>query len=244
MTQKFFSINTTNGENMLRNKVSILFLFLLFAVNANNAQTLSGNFMLGLPQGEFKDNVDKLGYGLQVQGTLSTPGSFSPFTIGASVGFMVYGSESRKAPLSNTIPDLTVDVDRSYNLANFHLLALVSPLPGPIKPYIEGLVGGSYIFTTTDVKGENNAENFASSTNFDDFAFSYGFGGGVLINLVPGLGVGPDIYLDLKARYLLGSESEYLTEGSVEIANGNVIYHPKKSATDLLSIHVGVAAYF
>ena len=229
---------------MFRKKISLLFLFILLAVSTSYAQTLSGNFMLGLPQGEFKDNVDKLGYGLQLQGTLSTPGTFSPFTIGASVGYMVYGSESRKAPLSNTIPDLTVDVDRSYNLANFHLLALISPLPGPIKPYIEGLVGGSYIFTTTEVKGTNNTENFATSTNFDDFAFSYGFGGGILINLVPGLGVGPDIYLDLKARYLLGSESEYLTEGSVEITNGNVIYYPKKSTTDLLSIHIGVAAYF
>lgn len=229
---------------MLRNKISTIFLFLLFAASANYAQTLSGSFMLGLPQGEFKKNVDKLGYGLQVQGTLSTPGTFSPFTIGASLGYMIYGSESRKVPLSVYVPDITVDVDRSYNLANFHLLALISPLPGPIKPYIEGLVGGSYIFTTTEVKGENNNEDFASSTNFDDFAFSYGFGGGVLINLVPGLGVGPDIYLDLKARYLLGSESEYLTEGSVEVTNGSVIYHPKKSATDLLSIHIGVAAYF
>lgn len=231
---------------MLRSKINLLFLFILLAASTNYAQTLSGNFMLGLPQGEFKDNVDKLGYGLQLQGTLSTPGVFTPFTIGASVGFMVYGSESRKAPLSNTIPDLTVDVDRSYNLANFHLLALVSPLDGPVRPYVEGLVGGSYIFTTTDVKGENNDENFASSTNFDDFAFSYGFDGGILINLVPGLGVGPDIYLDLKARYLLGSESEYLTEGSVVInpANAAVTYYPKKSTTDLLSIHIGVAAYF
>lgn len=229
---------------MLLKKTVLIFSLLFLLISANHAQTLSGNFMLGLPQGEFKDNVDKLGYGLQVQGTLSTPGVFTPFTIGASVGYMIYGSESRKAPLSTTIPDLTVDVDRSYNLANFHLLALVSPLPGPIKPYVEGLVGGSYIFTTTNVKGENNNEDFASSTNFDDFAFSYGFGGGVLINIVPGLGVGPDIYLDLKARYLLGSESEYLTEGSVEINNGSVVYYPKKSSTDLLSIHVGVAAYF
>ena len=229
---------------MFIKKAVTVFLFLIFGTSINYSQTLSGNFMLGMPQGEFKTNVDKLGYGLQVQGTLSTPGVFTPFTIGASVGFMVYGNESRKAPLSVYVPDITVDVDRSYNLANFHLLALVSPLSGSIRPYVEGLVGGSYIFTTTDVKGEDNNEKFASTTNFDDFAFSYGFGGGILINLVPGLGVGPDIYLDLKARYLLGSESEYLTEGSVEIANGNVIYHPKKSATDLLSIHIGVAAYF
>lgn len=227
----------------MKKSALILFAFIL-AASINYGQTLSGNLMLGLPQGEFKDNIDKLGYGLQVQGTLSTPGVFTPITIGLSAAYMVYGSESRKAPLSVYIPDITVDVDRSYNLANLHLLALVSPINGPIRPYVEGLVGGTYLFTTTSVKGENEGEDFASSTNFDDFAFSYGFGGGILINIIPGLGVGPDIYLDLKARYLLGSESEYLTEGSVEIVNNRVVYNAKKSATDLLSIHIGVAAYF
>lgn len=224
----------------------VLLILLLLLAGSISAQTLSGSLMLGLPQGEFKDNIDKLGYGLQVQGTLSSPGIFTPFTIGLSATYMVYGNESRQAPLSVYVPDVTVDVDRSYNLANFHLLALVSPLGGPIRPYVEGLVGGTYLFTTTEVKGTNNDEKFASSTNFDDFAFSYGFGGGILINLVPGLGIGPDIYLDLKARYLLGSESEYLTEGSVVInpANSSITYNAKKSTTDLLSIHIGVAAYF
>ncbi|MBU2491751.1 MAG: hypothetical protein KJ571_03930 [Bacteroidetes bacterium] len=227
-------------------KINALLILLFFLAGSISAQTLSGSLMLGLPQGEFKDNIDKLGYGLQVQGTLSSPGIFTPFSIGVSAAYMVYGNESRQAPLSVYVPDVTVDVDRSYNLANFHLLALVSPLGGPIRPYVEGLVGGTYLFTTTEVKGTNNDEKFASSTNFDDFAFSYGFGGGILINLVPGLGIGPDIYLDLKARYLLGSESEYLTEGSVVInpANSSITYNAKKSTTDLLSIHIGVAAYF
>jgi hypothetical protein len=52
------------------------------------------------------------------------------------------------------------------------------------------------------------------------------------------------LYLDLKARYLFGSEAEYLKEGSVIVENGRVTYDVSRSKTDLLQIHLGVMAYF
>jgi hypothetical protein len=48
------------------------------------------------------------------------------------------------------------------------------------------------------------------------------------------------IYLDLKGRYLFGSEAVYLKEGDVQINGAQVIYHPSKSKTDMLTVHAGV----
>ena len=82
-----------------------------------------------------------------------------------------------------------------------------------------------------------------ATTNFDDFAWNYGVGGGLLINLYSpdvGEGIFESLFLDLKVRYLLGTEAEYLKEGSVTIDNGNVYYDVSKSKTDLLITQVGV----
>jgi hypothetical protein len=157
-----------------------------------------------------------------------------------------YGSESRREPFSYTIPDVFVDVDRTNNLVNFHILFQIIPATGAFRPYAEGLFGGSYIFTETSIKSRDYDE-VASSTNFDDFAWSYGAGAGFIILLTENVGedVG-SLYLDLKARYLFGSEAEYLKEGSVKVKEGtlNVTYDVSKSKTDLLQIHLGVVAYF
>jgi len=48
------------------------------------------------------------------------------------------------------------------------------------------------------------------------------------------------IYLDLKGRYLFGSETTYLKEGDMQVINGNVVYTPSKSKTDMITAHIGV----
>lgn len=52
------------------------------------------------------------------------------------------------------------------------------------------------------------------------------------------------IWIDLKARYMLGSEAEYLKEGSMRIENGKVLFTPSKSKTDLITAHLGVLILF
>jgi hypothetical protein len=225
----------------------ILFSFLLALMITNvNAQTFGGSGMIGFPQGEFKENIDRLGYGLQVHGTLWSPDKGRPFTVGLNLGYMVYGEESERRRFSNPIPDVTVDVNRTNSLVNFHLLFQLSPFTGTWRPYAEGLFGGAYIFTTTSIESEWNDEEIASSTNFDDFTWSYGGGAGLLIKLSDGDESMQAVYLDLKARYLFGTEAEYLAEGSITVdqKNGDVYYDVLKSKTDLFSIHIGVSVYF
>ncbi len=232
----------------MKSKHYLVFLiFFLFFIKSS-AQTAGGSFMLGLPQGEFKDKIDRLGYGIQVHGTLWTPSKLRPFTIGLNFGYMVYGHESFRRPFSLTNPDVYVNVDRTNTLMNFHLLFQVSPFTGTVRPYIEGLFGGSYVFTSTSIEDEwdNYDDNIATSTNFDDFAWNYGGGAGLLIKLTDNLGSVTTLFLDLKARYLFGSETEYLAEGSIEIdpQTYDVYYDVLKSRTDLLTLHIGVVAYF
>ena len=229
-------------------KFILILLIILgsFLSKPETAQTLGGSFMLGSPQGEFRDNVDRLGYGIQIHGTIWTPGKLHPFTVGLNLGYLVYGEESSSRPLSNTIPDVFVDVDRTNSLVNFHLLFQVAPFTGTWRPYAEGLFGGAYIFTKTSVESEWSNENVFETTNFDDFTWSYGAGGGLLIQILRDEGELAALFLDLKARYVFGTNAQYLREGDIVVnpANGSVTYYVSESQTDLLTFHIGVVAYF
>lgn len=230
----------------MKTKILFIVAFLTF-INANSALAQAGglNIMLGFPAGEFKENVIRTGFGLSGHFLLLAPTPERPFGIGLNVGYLNYGQETRREPFSLTIPDVTVDVERSNNLVNFHALFQLGFGSGSVRPFVEGLFGGSYIFTETTIRSRGT-EEVASSNNFDDFAWSYGGGGGILILLHSGE-QGDDLgsfFLDIKARYLFGSEAEYLKEGSVIVSNGRVTYQVSRSKTDLITAHVGVVAYF
>ncbi|MBK7379354.1 MAG: hypothetical protein IPJ03_10165 [Ignavibacteriales bacterium] len=220
---------------------SILF-FCLTAVNLFS-QSAGLNFTLAFPMGEFKENVDRVGFGIAGQFLFIIPKPGQPFGIGLNAGFINYGNETRREPFSYTIPDVFVDVERSNNLVNFHLLFQIAPYKGRIRPYLEGLFGGSYLFTETSIKSQDYSE-VASSTNLEDFAWSYGGGAGIMIQITNENEQGTSIFLDIKGRYLMGTEAEYLNEGSIEIIESQVYYDITRSKTDLLSAHLGVIAFF
>lgn len=221
-------------------------IVLISMISIVKAQSAGIHLMLGYPQGEFKENVDRLGYGFNIHGTLWSPSKERPFTVGLNVGYLVYGEESERRRFSNPIPDVWVDVNRTNSILNFHLLFQISPFTGTWRPYVEGLFGGAYIFTSTNIESEWDNEEIARSTNFDDYTWSYGGGAGLLIKLSENLGDVSTLYLDLKARYMFGTNAEYLAEGSIIVdqTNGNVYYDVLESKTDLLSVHIGVTAYF
>jgi hypothetical protein len=223
-----------------------IFLFSTLLNKEISAQSGGLNLMLGLPQGEFKENVNKAGFGISGHFTFFKTMPQMPFSVGINAGYMIYGSERRTIPFNQWAGDVPVDVTRSNNLVNFHILFLVLPFEGPVKPYIDVLFGGNYLFTTTEIKSDD--KQIASTTNQDDFAWSYGGGGGFLIKLADlnpnGDGMSlTTLWLDLKVRYLFGTEAEYLKEGSVVVHNdGTVDYFYSKSKVDLFTIHLGVVA--
>ena len=203
------------------------------------------NLLLGFPQGDFKDEVDKTGVGIGGE-ILYSPGK-SIFGIGASMGFMVYGHDKHREPFSSTIPNVFVEVTTDNNIFLGHLLFRIQPKKGPIRPYGEGLIGLNYLFTKTTIKDEGDSEDIASSTDMDDAVLSYGAGGGVMVTLYsgdPSRGKLWRLMLDLRLRYLVGGEAEYLKEGSIEVEDGQVFYDISKSKTDLMTAQIGITFEF
>lgn len=211
------------------------------------AQSAGFNLTLGFPMNEFRDNVKRTGIGGSLQVLLGNSTVDYPYTFGFDIGYINYGIESRHEPFSSSIPDVIVDVSRTNNIVNFHFVAQIIPPSGIVRPYLEILVGGAYLYTETSVNSWESDSKVASTKNFDDWAWSYGAGAGFLYELVPDskfdnrLGA---ICLDFKARYLNGTEAQYLKQGSVIIQPNEVIYNLSKSKTDLLTFNIGAVVYF
>ncbi len=200
------------------------------------------SLMLGKPQGDFGDNVNT---GFGINGNIGININQSPLMLGLELGYLIYGDETRTVPLSLTIPDVKVDVETSNNILLAHLLLRLQKPNGKIRPYADGLFGFNYLFTETKVEDRNNIDydnDVASSTNFDDFALSYGGGVGLMLQ------VHEDkentIFIDVRARYLFGAEAEYLKQGSIDRDNGKITIKPTKSHTSLFLINLGVVFTF
>lgn len=232
-------------QNRTSTLLTALFLLGLFIAPSATAQINaegSLKFTVGLPRAEFADQLDATGFGINMSGAIGFPGS--PLLIGLDGGYMLYGHERRNEPFSTTIPDVTVDVVTDNSVAMGHVFLRLSPnLPG-IKPYADALFGFKYFFTETRIESEQFDQNeITRSTNFDDTAMSYGFGGGVKITVFNPPGKG-GVHIDLGAKYLMGSEAEYLKEGSIRRQNGQVTFDVNNSRTDLLLIQFGVGMTF
>ena len=238
---------------MCRKKIlTILILFLISIVFSLNAHAQEFHFDLdfnvGAPQGEFSDEIDRLGWGLGLMGGYKIPET--PLMVGLDFGFMNFGVETRNEPLSTTIPDITVEVENSYNLVTGNLLFRLSGPPSTFRPYVDGLFGFNYFFTQTVLRerGAFSEEDIIRDTNFEDTALSYGFGTGVNLrvyknqnrdDLTNNMKLGA-VYLNAGVRYMFGREAEYLQEGSITRENGNVSFDVSRSETDLLYFKFGV----
>ena len=231
---------------------SMMILFTWSIANTQPMFQASVKFTGGFPRGEFNNHVKNTGLG--ATGTFLYNIEHKPLAVGASLGFLIYGHDSRTEPFSTTVPDVKVDVTTTNNILKGHLvLRLQSPEGlggGSIIPYFDAMFGFHYLFTETRVQDTDafgTDYDIASSTNYDDIAMSYGGGGGFMVRVfdssrdAEGLEA---IYIDFGAHFLKGGEAEYLKKGGIIRSEGNVTYNPSKSKTDLLNFFLGAAFYF
>lgn len=241
------------GTARRRIAAGVVFIPLFLGSVNGNAQYRGGeiglNGSMGIPQGEFGDNVENLGWGGSIYGGYNFPKT--PIMIGIDIGYLLYGSESRREKFSTTIPDATVRVENTNNIFLGHFMVRLQPEMGSIKPYVDGVIGFKNLYTKTRIENESFAEEeIAESTNSSDYAFSYGVGGGLKIKVYEKDMPGHEderfaIFADFGARYLPGSEAEYLKEGSItRTPEGDVYYDFKQSKTDLLLFNIGVSVLF
>jgi len=209
------------------------------------------SFTVGVPVGEFDDNIDNLGYGanLFIGGMLRN----TPITIGLDASFLVYGRSRDRVPFSGTVgPRVTVDVVTTNSIVQPHFVVRLQPPTGPVRPYLEGLIGFKYLFTETRVEDDRTTDRIASSRNFDDFAWSGGAGAGVDIRLgqnTDARGRQQSFFLKLGVQYLRGQEAEYLAEGDLEDTNNDGVLNEdelpiRRSRTNLIQPMLGVAVTF
>lgn len=127
-------------------------------VNAQRGEgVFSGSFSLGLPQGPFEEQLDEIGFGLNLMGGYLLPGA--PVMIGLDLNFSIFGIDRRTEPLSTTIPDLRVDVENSYNMLSTLFLVRTTGRSRTFRPYIDALVGFNYLYTDTVVRSRGTLEN-------------------------------------------------------------------------------------
>ena len=244
----------------MRNRYPLVFvgsmLMMILVVPPVGGQTnfQSGlHLTAGLLQGDFKQNTGNDGFGLTAE-FLYAP-SQSILGIGADVGFLIYGSETQRQPLLTNIPDVKVKVTTNNSIILSHLILRVQNKQGRLRPYIEGALGLNYLFTQTQINStsdwDDDDDTIASSTNFDDTAFSYGAGGGLMWQVYERTGNSSQdhpkpltVLLDLRSRYMIGDEAQYLKKGSIRRENGRVLYDAKQSATDMVTIQLGATICF
>jgi hypothetical protein len=199
------------------------------------------NFIIGSPRGELRSYVAD-GYGVGAHG-LARLGRSGAFALRLDGGFLNYGSETLRLPIS-TLPGggrVRIDLTTSNNI--FWLGAgpqLMAPR-GPVRPYVNGTAGFSYFATTSSVKGRRSEQAFAEDVNLDDAQFSWGGGAGVLVPLARNQR--SLVFLDLGAQYHdNGRNVRYLREGGIrDLPNGGVQLDVIRSRADLITWHAGVS---
>ncbi len=207
--------------------------------------------MGGFPTGEFGENVTNPGIG--VSGFVGYMIPRAPAVVGLDLGYMIYGHERRTEQFSLTIPDVLVGVVTANNILSMNAFLRLQTPGTALRFYVEGVVGFNYLFTSTTIEDlpRFSGEDIASSTNLDDFAFTKGVGGGVLIevwsgreNRTPQNRTLRSVSIDFRMRYHDGSEADYLKRGDIVRRAGTAELNITKSTTDMITATIGLAVDF
>jgi len=244
-------MSIVKGGGMKRGTVlALVIVGLMFAGTASadvRPVTLGGNFTMGFPVEEFKDNVDEVGIGTHWYATMSLEGT--PLQLGGSIGYMSQGSVTVKSEVP--IPGgavLPVDVVTRNNVVLGHLLLRLQHSETAFRPYADGYFGFGRYWTSTKVTVFEDTE-VSTDTDVGTWTANYGVGGGMLIEVYRKTVLGEEeeddtdvsICVDLGVRYLIGGKADYAKTDSVD-QDGN--YDTTSSRTDQVTVHIGMALQF
>lgn len=226
----------------------VLALCLPAAVRAQDAPLLPAptalgglDLIVGVPTGEFRDYIDA---GIGLNANLVVPiRRGGPLAIRADIGFLVYGSESRRVCFSETVGCLIqLDLTTTNSIAMGSIGPQLMATSGRIRPYVNGGIGFGYFFTQSSVSGTSDDEDFARTTNHDDATLAWMAGGGLLWQVSNGR---TPVAIDIGTRYHGNGNVEYLKEGDItENDDGSVVLNPTRSDANLFTINLGVTIGF
>ena len=219
--------------------IQLITISIFFSAISSGQPSVSFNFTTAISTGEFKEYTNNVGFGGNMEFFFFSPSERTPYGLGINLSYISYGLHFLVDPESD---DLVLSSNRANNFASAHVLFQIAPHTGTIRPYLETLFGGSYIFSVTDI----SYDYYTPATLWiDDWAWSYGGGVGIkFFALGNPLFDSGSAFFDLKVRYLLSTEITYLDRNSVEFYGDEVYYSLSKSNADMLTVSLGFFFFF
>jgi len=219
--------------------------------------TVSLSAVGAVPQSDFQDNLDRTAFGASA----ALLYGFGPVSAGIEGGFLTYDRTAR--PLSASIGPgsaLLGDVTTSSRIGHLHAVVRLQLPDGPVRPYVDGLVGFQKFTTKTDFQqtvllstrgglidpgGAVQYTQHTSSIDATDTALSYGAGGGLQIRLAEGIDGGAPFqaFLDIGVRYLFGEEATYRIVDVYDLA-GSPVVELGESRTDMIRPQISLVVQF
>jgi hypothetical protein len=206
----------------------------------------------GFAQGSFEDNLDRPMPGVVLSFGARTPNL--PLVLSTEIGWLGYGFDNYLEIQYPDTPISVLNVGTKNSIVLTHFVMRVVPYEGIIAPYVDGLVGLKYISTSIDVESEaiidddgviiiDDGNRIFTSSTYNAFATSYGFGAGVNIQIFSGnLGFqnpNSSISVNMGAQYLFGSKANYLTENSIQPGVDRIRFERVESNTNMLIPKIG-----
>jgi hypothetical protein len=200
---------------------------------------LGANATVAHPMGEMYARMPTqwgVGFGINV---LGRPQRELPVLLGVDFSYSIYGRYTERLPPPSW--EETLEQVINHNIIMTHIVLRLSPLDNisPIRPYVEGLVGGKFFYTRWKLNSTIGGETVVVDSNTDEAsaAFSYGFAGGLNIAL------GRHAVLDMGCGYLMGHTTTYV-ERALRQPDGSILYQRGKTRTDMLVPQLGVQFAF
>lgn len=189
-----------------------------------------------VPVGEFADFVDT-GFGLAGSVSYDLPPA-GVLGLRLDAAWARYGSVTRTVPLSPTVPFIDVELQTDNSIATVAVGPQITLPAGGVRAFVHGGIGFSYFVTCSSVQGTSDNEDFASTTNFDDFELALVGGAGTWIRLSRSR---TPLHLLVEADYVRNGEASYLREGDLQEApGGGTQISPVRSDADFLSLRIGL----
>ncbi|MBD8489830.1 hypothetical protein IFO69_13815 [Echinicola sp. CAU 1574] len=162
----------------------------------------------------------------------------TPIFIGSALSYGQYGT---KLTIDHEIIDGVEQswrIRRNNNLVTLSGIVRVMPaLPGIVRPFIEGQLGGLHTYTRSKVREDRFSEPYSEGTEFYDWAEFWQFGAGMVLT--------PESWgrlsLELRMDYLHSAITEYLTSKDTSYdSEGAYFFHPRRSPFELLRPGIAV----
>jgi len=223
----------------MKSYLKILILLSLFiSANYLKAQpSASFYFTTAFPINDYQLFDDEVGYGANLEYLFITPSKAKPIGMGISFSYFTQGLFF--ATDSYTGETILSD-NKANNFSNLHLIFQLAPTGGTVRPYIETFFGGSYIYSCSQIF---TLDYVPVSLYIDDWAWSYGVGGGFKL-LIGSDEEDGSLYLDLKGRYMMSSDVSLLDRNSIRYANNSFYFTVNETQINFVAVQLGLVIYF